>query len=96
MAENYGKTEVVLRRYEGAIAAVKAGKMGWLKAAKVFNVPPTTLRRHTCDKKKVHNQGSKGLGRFQTTFNTKMWEELVKHLKDLDSRLGLPVQNSEN
>lgn len=67
---------------KNAISAVKSGEMGWLLASKTFGVPFGTLRRRA-----AKNDWSKGyLGGYKTTFNKKLEEEIVLHIKNLESR----------
>lgn len=70
-----------------AIDAVKSGRMGWLKAAKLFNVPQATLRRRANDVNKRAKGCAKVLGRFSTTFNEAEEKEFVEHILLLESRL---------
>lgn len=70
-----------------AIEAVQNQQMGWLKAAKTFNVPFTTLRRRATDANKRIKHSSKGLGRFHTTFTQEQEQQLVDHIKTLEKRL---------
>ncbi|KAI4457874.1 hypothetical protein MML48_7g00004897 [Holotrichia oblita] len=70
-----------------AIDAVKNGQMGWLKAAKLFNVPQATLRRRANDVNKKTKGCAKVLGRFSSTFNEAEEKKLVGHILLLESRL---------
>lgn len=70
-----------------AIDAVKGGQMGWLKAAKLFNVPQATLRRRANDINKRAKGCAKILGRFSTTFSEDEERDFVEHILLLESRL---------
>lgn len=70
-----------------AIEAVKGGQMGWLKAAKLFNVPQATLRRRANDVNKRAKGSAKVLGRFSTTFSEDEEKDFVEHILLLESRL---------
>lgn len=70
-----------------AIDAVKSGQMGWLRAAKLFNVPQATLRRRANDVNKRAKVCVKVLGRFSTTFSEGEERDFVEHILLLESRL---------
>lgn len=70
-----------------AINAVKAGRMGWLKASKLYNVPQATLRRRANDKNKRARGVQKTLGRFATTLDKTTEQDLVAHITLMESRL---------
>lgn len=69
-----------------AIKSVQSKTMGWLKAAKTFNVPHTTLQRRVTQENKTLPDNSKDLGRHRPTFDAKTEEEFVQHILDLDVR----------
>ena len=69
-----------------AIAAVEREEMGWLLAAKTYNVPQATLRRRARNKNKFVNSVSKGLGRFRKCLDDSMENDLVSHVLQLESR----------
>ncbi|KAI4463931.1 homeobox-like domain superfamily [Holotrichia oblita] len=91
MADNPQRTSTRQTWNEGAmlnaIDAVKNGEMGWLKAAKPFNVPQATLRRRANDVNKKAIGCAKVLGRFSSTFNEAEEKELVGHILLLKYRL---------
>lgn len=70
-----------------AIDAINNEEMGWLRASKTFNVPQATLRRRARNKNKVIQGVRKGLGRFHSTFEKELEEEIMCHVKLLESRL---------
>lgn len=72
---------------QNAIDAVSREEMGWLLAAKTFNVPQATLRRRARNKNKFVNSTSKGLGRFRPALNEEMETDLVQHALRLESCL---------
>ncbi|KAJ8869420.1 hypothetical protein PR048_028410 [Dryococelus australis] len=76
--------EVAMQR---AIDAVNKGKMGWLRAAKTFNVPHATLCRRAKNENKFFNGVNKELGRFNPTFDEALEHEHVNYLKLLETRL---------
>jgi len=67
-----------------AVAAVKAGQMGTLKAAKQFGVPRTTVQRLA---KQESSEVKKRLGSRKPVFSAHMEVELVEHIKEMDRRL---------
>lgn len=70
-----------------AMQAVRSKEMGWLLAAKTFNVPKSTLRRRVNDKNKVLHGSKKGfLGGSVSVFSEEVESELVNHIKSLESR----------
>ena len=75
------------RDMQSALDAVKQEGIGWLKAAKRFNVPQATLRRRAKGTNKLIHGTNKGLGRFQTTLPQEVETELLKHILDFESRL---------
>lgn len=71
------------------IDAVESGRMGWMKAAKLFNVPQAPLRRKANDVNKRAKGCAKVLGQFSTTFSEDDERALVEHTSILllESRL---------
>jgi len=67
-----------------AVAAVKAGQMGTLKAAKQFGVPRTTVQRLA---KQESGEVKRCLGSRKPVFSAHMELELVQHIKEMDRRL---------
>lgn len=81
-----------LKSMEEAIKAVMSGTMGYLKAAKSFNVPQSTLedRVKKANKNKLTTEEAsrKGnLGPCTTVFSEEQEKELVEHILMLESRL---------
>ncbi|KAJ3655894.1 hypothetical protein Zmor_015002 [Zophobas morio] len=67
-----------------AILAVRGKKMGWLRASKIYSVPSTTLRRQA----KIADGWRKGyLGGRKSTFDKNLEDEIVAHVKNLETRL---------
>ena len=80
--EPYGKwTEEDMER---ALMALANGDMGLNGAARVYNVPKTTLRRRQKHENKFANNNLKRFGR-STVFSTEMEEELVQHVLKLET-----------
>ncbi|KAJ3655638.1 hypothetical protein Zmor_014759 [Zophobas morio] len=69
-----------------AIDAVRAKRMGWLKATKMYNVPFGTLRRRVNNMNKRVKGTQKGMG-TSTTIPLEAEQEIVNHILDLESRL---------
>lgn len=75
----------------GAICEVLDSKMGFLKAAKLYGVPKTTLERKV-KKARTNNYTSqdaaaKKLGRFEAVFTMDQEKDLVDHVLFLEDRL---------
>ncbi|KAK9708358.1 CENP-B N-terminal DNA-binding domain [Popillia japonica] len=75
---------------EGAIEEVLSGRMGYLKAAKSFTVPQSTLedrvkkvRSNQLTSKQAASKG--GLGLCTTVFSEQQERELVYHILPLES-----------
>lgn len=69
-----------------AISAVRAGRFGLNKAAKHFNVPKATLRRHLHGSNVRAKEGLKTLGR-SADLPADIEQDLVDHILLLESRL---------
>lgn len=69
---------------KSAIQAIEKKEMGWLAAAKKFNVPQATLRRRYQGVNKRVKGIEKGLGRFGTTFSWTIERQLVEYLKKVE------------
>ena len=70
-----------------AIDALRMKRMGLKKACREYNVPRTTLQRRykcSCDNKTA---ASKGLGSKKKVFDAKLEDELVNHVKAMESML---------
>uniref|UniRef100_A0A1B6L3T1 HTH CENPB-type domain-containing protein n=1 Tax=Graphocephala atropunctata TaxID=36148 RepID=A0A1B6L3T1_9HEMI len=78
-----------------AIEAVISGEMGFLKAARQFNVPKSSLERYVNKKKKnPEYKVDKTDGKFKNVFSVEQEFELVKYLKSMESRLfGLTMKD---
>ncbi len=78
-----------------AMDAVKSQEMSLRKAAKSFDVPKDALHRRLQNKLKnlnEENMHTKSLGAFKTILNETQEEELVKYIKQMDSRFfGLAI-----
>ena len=70
---------------ELAINAIKQNKIGFLKASKIFNVPKSTLRRHSKEQNILGNGGHKHLGRH-VDLPSDIEKQLVQHILELESR----------
>ena len=70
-----------------AIRSVSSGQHGYLKAAKVFSVPKSTLERRVKNLNKKITGHKKGLGSRQLTFSRQMEEQLVDYVKTMESML---------
>lgn len=99
MVRNYSKTtnrqEWSIDAMNCAIQSVINKEMGYYKASKQFNVPQTTLERHT--KKKLEDPSyeinKKKGSKFQCVFSERQEYELVNYLLTMESRLfGLTMK----
>lgn len=74
----------------GAIREVLDSKMGFLKAAKLYGIPKTTLERKV-KKARTNNYTSQDAaakkGRFETVFTMDQEKYLVDHVLFLEDRL---------
>jgi hypothetical protein len=70
-----------------AIEAIRSGEMGLKKASKVFNVPRTTLQRRCKTSEDIRMAAEKRLGSKSTVFTCAMEDELVSHMKTMESML---------
>ena len=70
---------------ENALAAVRSGTMGALKASKVYSVPRTTIQRRLNNKNKVVVGTGKALGGFRNALPNAVEAELVKYLVEMES-----------
>lgn len=74
-----------------AISEVMSGSMGYYKAAKLFNVPQSTLEDRVRKAKKenlsIIKASAKGMGNITTVFSKEQEQELVDHILMLESRL---------
>ncbi|KAJ8972235.1 hypothetical protein NQ317_017559 [Molorchus minor] len=74
-----------------AVEEVLEGRMGYLKASKVFGVPRTTLEARVKKVKKgvVRREDSakKGLGYHKPVFSPAQEEQLVQHILSMEARL---------
>ena len=76
-----------------AAQAVQEKKMGFLKAAKEFKVPKTTLRRHVNSKNKVSKNGKKHIGRTPDLPEI-VERQLVEHILQMEARFyGLTLSD---
>lgn len=65
-------------------------------AAKTFNIPQATLRRHALQKNKIVKPNVKSLGRYKLTLTLEIERQLGNHLKLSETRLfGLAFQLPE-
>lgn len=74
-----------------ALQNIKDKKMGWLLAAKTFNVPATTLRRRF----KARCNATKGdLGGRRAVLSRDIEEELIQHIIQMETRFfGLTMKD---
>ena len=72
-----------------AIEAVRANEMGLKRASHQFSLPRSTLQRHCRKVASAEEAAVKTLGRFRVAFtpNAMMEDELMKHVRDMDSML---------
>ena len=70
-----------------AIETIRNGTMGLKKACKEFNVPRTTLQRRARMLGDSSISAKKGLGSRKPVFSEAMENELVRHVKDMESIL---------
>ncbi|XP_022246856.1 uncharacterized protein LOC106463612 isoform X2 [Limulus polyphemus] len=72
---------------ERALETLTKGEMGFKKAAKVFGIPRSTLKRRYKDQNKQAKGSSKALGRFQTTFSPAMEHDLVHYIHMMEEMM---------
>ena len=83
-----------IQNMEQAIKSIEKKEMGWYLASKTFNVPQATLRRRVLGRNKDVTGAEKGLGRYRTTFPLALENDLIQHIKNLESSLfGLSVDD---
>ena len=70
-----------------AIETIRNGTMGLKKTCKEFNVPRTTLQRRARMLGDSSISAKKGLGSRKPVFSEAMENELVRHVKDMESML---------
>jgi FKBP-type peptidyl-prolyl cis-trans isomerase (trigger factor) len=66
-----------------ALEALRNGTCGYLKAAKQFNVPKSTLERRFKNKNKQALDHSKQLGSRKLTFPMELEKHLVDYVKNI-------------
>jgi len=71
---------------EKAVEKVQAKEMSIGEASRYYDVPKSTLGRRKLDQNKFAKGSVKHLGRFKTTFDEELEEELVQYVKDMESR----------
>lgn len=69
-----------------AIDKVKSRSMSLREASQVFQIPKSTLARRVLEKNKLVSGAMKHLGRHVQTLNDAFEAELVKYVKDMESR----------
>lgn len=78
-----------------AVDCVLVGKLSVREASGHFSVPKSSLGDRVCALKKGKSiEMAPSMGRFKKTFNEELENDLVKHLKYLDSSF-LPVNKTE-
>ncbi|KAH0815280.1 uncharacterized protein [Tenebrio molitor] len=70
-----------------ALEALRNGTCGYLKAAKQFNVPKSTLERRFKNKNKQALDHSKQLGSRKLTFPMELEKQLVDYVKNMEAML---------
>ncbi|KAJ8953478.1 hypothetical protein NQ318_023599 [Aromia moschata] len=77
-----------------ALESLRGGTCGYLKAAKQFNVPKSTLERRFKNKKKQAVHFSKQLGSRKLTFSRDLEAQLVEYTKNMESMMyGLTTRS---
>lgn len=77
-----------------ALEALRNGACGYLKAAKQFGVPKSTLERRFKEKNKYATGHSKLLGSRRQTFPHELEQQLVEYVKNMESMLfGLSTRS---
>jgi hypothetical protein len=71
---------------EKAMDKVKAKEMSIGEASQYYDIPKSTLGRRVLGRNKVVKGSEKQLGRFNTTFDKLFEDELVRYVKDMESR----------
>lgn len=70
---------------QSALHDIAKGKMGILKASKIYGLPITTLRRRARNKNKFATGSKKCLGGHRSTFSIELESELQKYLITMET-----------
>lgn len=68
-----------------ALAAIRNGSCGYLKASKKYGVPKSTLERRFKEKNKYATGSSKSLGSRKLTFPIELEQQLVEYVKNMEN-----------